>query len=43
MQIVIRHGHRALDVARAVREAVTTALADTEPTARVTVTVTNTV
>ncbi|MZE69220.1 Asp23/Gls24 family envelope stress response protein, partial [Streptomyces sp. SID5789] len=41
VQIVVRRGHRALTVARAVRDAVTAALAGTAPGAQVTVTVTN--
>ncbi|MFD4261130.1 hypothetical protein ACFWR9_26770 [Streptomyces sp. NPDC058534] len=41
VQIVVRRDHRALTVARAVRDAVTAALAETAPGAQVTVTVTN--
>ncbi|MET8899952.1 MULTISPECIES: Asp23/Gls24 family envelope stress response protein [unclassified Streptomyces] len=41
VQIVVRRDHRALTVARAVRDAVTAALAGTAPGAQVTVTVTN--
>ncbi|MFE0207970.1 Asp23/Gls24 family envelope stress response protein [Streptomyces sp. NPDC058985] len=41
VQIVVRRGHRALTVARAVRDAVTAALAEKAPGAQVTVTVTN--
>ncbi|MEU6288985.1 Asp23/Gls24 family envelope stress response protein [Streptomyces sp. NPDC046988] len=41
VQIVVHRGHRALTVARAVRDAVTAALAGTAPGAQVTVTVTN--
>ncbi|MFJ6074276.1 Asp23/Gls24 family envelope stress response protein [Streptomyces sp. NPDC093065] len=43
VQIVLRRGHRALTVARAVRDAVTAALSEAAPGAQVTVTVTNTV
>ncbi|MFG2547574.1 Asp23/Gls24 family envelope stress response protein [Streptomyces sp. NPDC048232] len=41
VQIVVHRDHRALTVARAVRDAVTAALAGTAPGAQVTVTVTN--
>ncbi|MFC8068055.1 Asp23/Gls24 family envelope stress response protein [Streptomyces sp. NPDC057293] len=41
VQIVVRRDHRALTVARAVRDAVIAALAGTAPGAQVTVTVTN--
>ncbi|WND34189.1 Asp23/Gls24 family envelope stress response protein [Streptomyces sp. BB1-1-1] len=43
VQVVVHRGHRALTVARAVRDAVATALAETAPGAQVTVTVTNAV
>ncbi|WP_271321107.1 hypothetical protein [Streptomyces lienomycini] len=43
VQIVVHRGRRALTVARAVRDAVTDALARTAPGAQVTVTVTNAV
>ncbi|MGK9461974.1 Asp23/Gls24 family envelope stress response protein [Streptomyces sp. G6] len=43
VQLVVRRGHRALTVARAVRDAVTAALARTAPGAQVTVTVTGAV
>jgi hypothetical protein len=43
VQIVVHRDHRALTVARAVRDAVATALAGTAPDAQVTVTVTNAV
>ncbi|WP_282082449.1 Asp23/Gls24 family envelope stress response protein [Streptomyces tendae] len=43
VQIVVRRGHRALAVARAVRDAVTAALSGAAPGAQVTVTVTNAV
>ncbi|RDD87611.1 Asp23/Gls24 family envelope stress response protein [Streptomyces parvulus] len=41
VQIVVRRGHRSLTVARAVRDAVTAAVAETAPGAQVTVTVAN--
>ncbi|MFG3105291.1 hypothetical protein [Streptomyces tendae] len=43
VQIVVRRDHRALSVARAVRDAVTAALSGAAPGAQVTVTVTNVV
>ncbi|MET9354043.1 Asp23/Gls24 family envelope stress response protein [Streptomyces sp. NPDC006617] len=43
VQIVVRRDHRALTVARAVREAVTAALSGAAPGAQVTVTVTSAV
>ncbi|WP_399891363.1 Asp23/Gls24 family envelope stress response protein [Streptomyces sp. BBFR51] len=43
VQVVVRRDHRALTVARAVRDAVTAALAQAAPGAQVTVTVTNAV
>ncbi|MDI3098338.1 MULTISPECIES: hypothetical protein [Streptomyces] len=43
VQIVVHRDHRALTVARAVRDAVTAALAERAPGAQVTVTVTNAV
>ncbi|MET8485519.1 Asp23/Gls24 family envelope stress response protein [Streptomyces tendae] len=43
VQIVVRRDHRALAVARAVRDAVTAALSGAAPDAQVTVTVTNAV
>ncbi|MDG9694911.1 Asp23/Gls24 family envelope stress response protein [Streptomyces mutabilis] len=43
VQLVVRRGHRALTVARAVRDAVSAALARTAPGAQVTVTVTGAV
>ncbi|WP_267880733.1 hypothetical protein [Streptomyces sp. FXJ7.023] len=43
MQIVVRRDHRALTVARAVRDAVTGALAGKAPGVQVTVTVANAV
>ncbi|GAA5204776.1 hypothetical protein [Streptomyces thinghirensis] len=43
VQVVVHRGHRALTVARAVRDAVAAALAETAPGAQVTVTVTNAV
>ncbi|WP_108987728.1 hypothetical protein [Streptomyces coelicoflavus] len=43
VQIVVHRGHRAVAVARAVRDAVTAALSGAAPGAQVTVTVTNAV
>ncbi|MCF2434977.1 hypothetical protein LV779_11260 [Streptomyces thinghirensis] len=43
VQVVVHRGHRALTVARAVRDPVAAALAETAPGAQVTVTVTNAV
>ncbi|MFD8448929.1 MULTISPECIES: Asp23/Gls24 family envelope stress response protein [Streptomyces] len=43
VQIVVHRDHRAVDVARAVRDAVTAALSEAAPGAQVTVTVTNAV
>jgi len=43
VQIVVQHGHRALDVARAACSAVRAALPDNPPAAQVRVTVTNAV
>ncbi|MFE5604372.1 Asp23/Gls24 family envelope stress response protein [Streptomyces coelicoflavus] len=43
VQIVVHRDHRAVAVARAVRDAVTAALSEATPGAQVTVTVTNTV
>ncbi|XKK62376.1 Asp23/Gls24 family envelope stress response protein [Streptomyces sp. ARC32] len=43
VQIVVHRDHRAVDVARAVRDAVTAALSGAAPGAQVTVTVTNAV
>ncbi|NHI06259.1 hypothetical protein STPH2_1622 [Streptomyces sp. KO7888] len=43
VQIVVHRDHRAVAVARAVRDAVTAALSEAAPGAQVTVTVTNTV